>query len=66
MDADTLKRFAEMEDKVNKTYLSVKRIQLYFLITSIVTVAAIVIPLIGLAFVIPQYINQLTSETTSY
>ena len=63
MDPETLKKLADIEDKVNKTYASVKRIQLYFLITTIVTVACIVIPLIGLAFIIPQYIGQLSSAT---
>jgi hypothetical protein len=62
MDPQLQSKLLELEGKINMIYTSVKRIQLYFLITAIITVAAIVLPLIGLMFAIPHLLNGISTQ----
>ncbi|OGZ00468.1 MAG: hypothetical protein A2946_00450 [Candidatus Liptonbacteria bacterium RIFCSPLOWO2_01_FULL_53_13] len=62
MDEQILARIAELEKKIDAIYRSVEKTRKYFKWTLIVTVLAIVLPLIGLAFVIPYYLKTLTSS----
>ncbi len=57
MEEEILKKIAEQEEKINAIYSSVEKTRKYFLWMLIITVAVIVIPLIGLIFVIPQFLN---------
>jgi type II secretory pathway component PulF len=57
MEEEILKKIAEQEEKINAIYNSVEKTRKYFLWMLIVTVAMIIIPLIGLIFVIPQFLN---------
>ena len=57
MEEEILKKLAEQEEKINAIYRSVEKTRKYFLWMFIVTVAMIIIPLIGLVFVIPQFLN---------
>jgi type II secretory pathway component PulF len=57
MEEEILKKLAEQEEKINAIYRSVEKTRKYFLWMLIVTVAMIIIPLIGLIFVIPQFLN---------
>lgn len=61
MEQDILNKLAEQDAKLDKIYKSSEQMRKYFLWTLIISVALIVIPLIGLIFVIPQYLNTLTS-----
>ena len=65
MDEQDSARIAELEKKIDAIYRSVERTRKYFKWTLIITVFAIVAPLIGLAVVIPYYINTLTSSLPS-
>lgn len=47
-----------IEAKVDAVYASVEKIRKYMLVTAWVTIAMIVLPMIGLAFVIPMFINN--------
>ena len=58
-DEDLDKRLTALEQKIDATYKEAHRTQLYMKWTGIITIAMIVLPLIGLAFVIPQYLNTL-------
>jgi len=51
------KKIAEQEQKINAIYQSVEKTRKYFLWMFIVTAVMIIIPLIGLFFVIPQFLN---------
>ena len=62
MDEEAKKRLEELEKKMDAVYRSVERMRKYFLITLIVTLATIVLPLIGLALIIPYYVKTLTSS----
>ncbi|MDP2947619.1 MAG: hypothetical protein Q8N88_05885 [Nanoarchaeota archaeon] len=57
MEEEILKKIAEQEEKINAIYSSVEKTRKYFLWMLVVTVAMIIIPLIGLVFVIPQFLN---------
>lgn len=50
-------RFNLIEKKIDAIYITVEKTRKYFFWTMIITVGAVVIPLIGLAFAIPSFIN---------
>ncbi|MDD4062290.1 MAG: hypothetical protein PHV25_00720 [Candidatus Pacebacteria bacterium] len=48
----------EIEEKLDAIYSSVEKTRKYFLATMIMTVAMIVLPLLGLVIVIPKIISS--------
>lgn len=60
MEEDILKKFAAQDKKLDDIYQSVEKMRKYFLWTLIVTVVMIVLPLIGLLFVIPTFLQSLS------
>ncbi len=52
-----------MMDKLNAIYVSVEKTRKYFQWTLIISVAVIVIPLLGLIVVIPQFLSTIRSST---
>ncbi|MDD4988896.1 MAG: hypothetical protein PHV42_00515 [Candidatus Pacebacteria bacterium] len=63
MEQEILKKLAEQDAKIDAIYKSVEKTRKYILWTAIITVAVIVLPLIGLAFALPAYLSQLNSIT---
>lgn len=61
MEKEILEKFEAQDKKLEKIYLSIEKMRKYFLFALIVTIAAIVVPLIGLAFVIPKFLNIYSS-----
>lgn len=62
MEQDILNKLVEQEAKIDKIQKSVEQMRRYFLWTLIISVALIVLPLIGLVFLVPQYMmGMLTS-----
>lgn len=61
MDNDILEKFKEQGERLDKIYVSVEKTRKYFLWTLIATVVMFVLPLVALAFVIPWFLNILTS-----
>lgn len=61
MDQEILKKFEEQDKKLDAIYQSVEKMRKYFLWTLIVTVAAIVLPIIGLIAIIPWFLKIMTS-----
>ena len=59
MDAELQKRIETIEKKLDAIYMSAEKTRKYFLWTIIATIVTLVLPLIGLMFVLPQYIAQL-------
>ena len=59
MENEILKKLEEQEIKIEEIYISVKKMRKYFLWTMIVSIAVIVLPVIGLIFVVPQFLNTL-------
>ena len=61
MEQDILKKLDEQNIKLDAIALSVKKMRSYFFWTGVITIALFVIPLIGLVFVIPQFLNTYSS-----
>jgi uncharacterized protein YqhQ len=62
MEQEILKKLAEQDVKINAIYESVEKTRKYMMWTGIITVAVIVLPLIGLMFVIPSFLSTYTSN----
>ena len=52
----------KLEEKIDNIYLSVEKTRKYFLWTLIITVVVLVIPVIGLMFVLPMFMNDYVSQ----
>ncbi len=57
MDPEILKKLEEHDRKLQEIFESVEKTRKYFLWTMIIAVAAVVVPLIGLAIMIPQFLS---------
>lgn len=62
MEQDTNKKLAELEEKIEKIYVSVEKTRKYFFWTMVITVAMVVLPLIGMIFVLPSFISNYTNN----
>ena len=60
IDPELKARLDTIEEKVDAAYKAAHRAQQYLFWTGVVTVAFIVLPLIGLALVLPSFINTYT------
>ena len=60
MENEILERLKKQEEKIEAVYRSIEKMRKYFLWTLIITVLAIVVPLIGLGFVIPSFLDTMT------
>ena len=61
MEEEIKKRFNAQDELLEKIYISVEKTRKYFLWTLIATAVMFILPLIGLMFVIPQFLNTYTS-----
>lgn len=59
MENDILKRLEEQDKKLSVILESVEKSRKYFLWTLIISVAVIVLPLLGLVFVLPSFFSSL-------
>ncbi len=51
-------RFAELEQKIDKIYISVEKTRKYIWWAFVLTVLAVVLPIIGLLFAIPNFLSS--------
>lgn len=61
MEPDISKKLDELEQKIDKIYKSAEKTRKYFLWSLIISIAFIVLPLIGLAIIIPLYLRTLSN-----
>jgi hypothetical protein len=61
MELETQKKIEEMDQKLNAIYATVEKTRKYFLVTMWVTLAMVVLPILGLLFIIPAFLNTYTS-----
>lgn len=61
MDEEIKKQLDDQQKKIDQIYISVEKTRKYFLWTMIITVALVVIPMIGLIFTIPSFLNIYTN-----
>jgi type IV secretory pathway component VirB8 len=62
MDEETRRLLAEQDAKLNAIYESVEKTRKYFLTTIIISVVVMVLPLIGLVFVLPTALDSMTGQ----
>jgi len=62
MENEIIKKLEEQDKKIEAIWLSVEKTRKYFLATIIITVIMTVLPLIGLAIVIPIFLGALSSS----
>ncbi|PIZ56587.1 MAG: hypothetical protein COY22_00600 [Candidatus Tagabacteria bacterium CG_4_10_14_0_2_um_filter_40_13] len=62
---EILKRLEEQGKKLEEIHQSVEKMRKFFLWTLIITAVVIILPLIGLLFVIPQFLDIYTSGNLS-
>ncbi len=62
MEEELLKKIEEQGKKIEEVYRSVEKMRKFFLWMLIITAAVIIIPLIGLLFVIPQFLDLYTGS----
>ncbi len=62
MESDIKQQLAEQTQKIDAIYTSVEKTRKYFLVVMWVSLAMVVIPAIGLLFVIPVFLNTYTSS----
>ena len=60
-DAELRQKFEALEKKIDATFHSAEKTRKYFLTTMIVTLVALVLPLIGLVFAIPSFLSVYSS-----
>lgn len=61
MDNETKQKLEALEVKVDQIYKSVEKTRKYFLWTLIITLALFILPLFGLVFAIPKFIDTYSS-----
>jgi len=64
MEQEIKTKLEEQNAKIDAILESVEKTRKYFLTTMWVTIAVIVIPMIGLFFVIPQFLNSYLAPLT--
>ena len=52
-----LQKLSELEEKLDNVYKSTERTRKYILWMFIISILVVVLPLIGLVFIIPQFLN---------
>lgn len=55
MENEILKKLEEQDREIKKIFISVEKTRKYFLWTLIISVAFVVLPLVGLMFAIPKF-----------
>jgi len=60
MEEEILKKIEAQDKKLEDIYNSVEKMRKYFLWTLIITIVVIVLPLIGLIFLIPQFLSTIS------
>jgi len=62
MEQEIFKKINEQQEKIEAIYVSVEKTRKYMLWVMIITIAVVVLPLIGLMFVIPTFLNNYISS----
>ena len=55
-------KIEEQDKKLEEIYRSIEKMRKYFLWTLVVTIAVIILPLIGMLFIIPQFLKTITGS----
>lgn len=66
MEEELKKILDSHEKKLDAVYKSVEKTRTYFLWALIITAVFVILPLIGLAFAIPQFLGALNSASLGF
>ena len=66
MENEIFQKLNEHSEKLDKIHRSVERMRRYFLWTLIISVVFIILPLVGIALILPNYINTLLSAGAGF
>ena len=61
IDPELTAKLDLIEAKVEKAYQTSEKVRKYLFWTGVITIALIVLPMIGLAFAVPQFISSYTT-----
>jgi len=59
---EILQKLAEQDKKIEAIYQSVEKTRKYFLLTLIISVVVIILPLIGILLMMPNFLNIMTGN----
>ena len=62
MNEEILKKIEEQDKKIDAIFISVEKTRKYFLFMIWVSVITFILPLIGLAFIIPFFLSALSKS----
>jgi hypothetical protein len=62
MDPETKQALAALEAKLDAIYVSTEKTRKYFLWTMYITIALVVLPVIGLMFAIPAFMTNYVGQ----
>ena len=63
MDQEISNKFEVLEKKIDAIYSSVEKTRKYFILTLVITVAMIVLPILGFIIVIPIFLSSLNLDS---
>ena len=66
MEEETKRRLDEQDSLLEKIYISVEKTRKYFMWTLIISLVLFVLPLIGLVFVIPNFLSAYTTSLVGF
>jgi hypothetical protein len=58
MEQEIIKKLSEQQEKIDKIYDSVEKTRKYFLWVLIISIAVVVLPAIGLMFILPSFMTN--------
>ncbi|TSD00962.1 MAG: Uncharacterized protein Athens071425_524 [Parcubacteria group bacterium Athens0714_25] len=61
MEQDILEKFKQQDEKLEQIFVSVEKTRKYFLWTMIISIGAVLLPLIGLIAIIPWFLSTMSS-----
>jgi len=61
IDPELLAKLEEIGAKADQAYQASEKVRKYLFWTGVITIALFVLPLIGLAFVVPQFLSSYTT-----
>ncbi len=57
MEEEILRKIKEQEEKIDKIYEAVEKTRKFFLYTLIVTLVIVLLPIIGMVFIVPRILS---------
>lgn len=66
MDPTIAEKLEAQAERLEEIYVSVEKTRKYFLVTLIITVVMVVVPLLGLLVIVPQFLGTYSSTLQDF